>query len=95
MNGRWVRRPGGIKVFVSDRVQLPDEPNPRAYTHQLRAALADLEILRGEVTQLRRILYSDLAGFGVICDVCGCLCKPREDCPMCRWVALENGREAA
>lgn len=29
---------------------------------------------------------------GVICGRCGCLCKPRETCPMCTWNRYDKER---
>lgn len=94
---QWTRR-GMILVAArpqAARVGKPAVANPRATVHRLNAARKEVEYLRAEVTGLRRILYAELAGLGVICEACGCLCKPRETCPMCLWITLASERKVA
>lgn len=54
-----------------------------------------------QILALKRALASVLgsprsAGWrGVICHKCGCLCKPRETCPMCAWNRYEKERRTS
>lgn len=78
----------------------------RAINRQLKQELTNTRAqniaLNRERHGLRTALASALAGpigsgwRGVICDDCGCLCKPREACVMCIWRAHQlDERKAA
>lgn len=97
-----IRGAGGVLHWPKPGPEA-DEPKPTRETtaeRRLRRKVQAERTLRIEAErQIRALKVALAAALGsphadrwksVICNICGCMCKPREDCPMCLWNHYEN-----
>jgi rubrerythrin len=98
-----IKGPGGVLHWPKPG---PDEdhdnPGPRETPteRRLRRKLRTERLYRVEAErQIHALKVALAAALGsphadrwkaVICEICGCMCKPREDCPMCLWGQYET-----
>lgn len=86
-------KPGPSAIDPKPAIETPTE---RRLRRSLRAE--HLQRVEGE-RQIRALKQALAAALGsphadrwksVICNACGCMCKPRENCPMCLWTQYET-----
>lgn len=97
-----IKGPGGVLHWPKPGPDELDTEPPRDTRNErrLRRKLRAEHIQRVEAErQVQALKVALAAALGsphadrwksVICETCGCMCKPREDCPMCLWNQYET-----